>query len=125
MNKKGFTLVEVIGVLTLLTIIILVAFPSILGAMQKADKELDEATREMLIANAKSYWDDTTIRIEEENKTYCVTVKKLIKQNYTKTPISTVDSKKAQQLEDDFCVKTTYSSGKWNYTLVAECSSCS
>lgn len=121
MNKKGFTLVEVIGVLTLLSIIVLVAFPSILGAMKKADDGMTEATTELLIANAKSYWDDTTVRLTTQN--YCVTVEKLIKQNYTKTPISTVDKEKSADIEKDYCVKATYSS-KWNYELTNDCGSC-
>lgn len=124
MNRRGFTLVEVIGVLTLLALIVLVAFPSILGAMQKADKEMNEATTEMIITNAKSYWEDTTTRVEQEGKTYCVTVKKLIQQNYTKTPISTVDKEKAKEIEDSYCVVAIYESNKWNYKFTTSCGSC-
>lgn len=123
MNKRGFTLVEIIGVLTLLALITLVAFPSILGVMQKADKGMDEATTEMLIANAKSYWDDTTVRVTSKN--YCVKVQTLIKQNYTKTPISTVDKDKAKEIEKDYCVTAKYASSKWNYELTKTCGTCS
>lgn len=122
MNKKGFTLVEVIGVLTLLSIIVLVAFPSILGAMQKADKEMDKATMQMLVANAKSYWNDTTIRVPEE--TYCVTVKKLIKQNYTKTPITTLDEETNVDIEENYCVVSIYETDKWVYKVTKQCESC-
>lgn len=123
MNRKGFTLVEVIGVLTLLALIVLVAFPSILGAMKKADEGMNEATNELLIANAKSYWADNTIRIEENGETYCVTIKELIQQNYTKTPISTVDSEEAKKIEDSYCVVAQYNSG-WDYELTDSCGAC-
>lgn len=122
MNKKGFTLVEVIGVLTLLTLVVLVAFPSILGAMNRTETQMNEATTTLLITNAKSYWNDNVIM--KNGTEYCVTVKKLIKQGYTKTPISTVDDDYEEQLENNYCVKANYNSSKWNYSLTNSCGSC-
>ena len=122
MNKKGFTLVEVIGVLTILTLIVLVAFPNILGAMNKTETKMNEATETLLITNAKNYWSDNVVM--KTGTTYCVYIKTLIRQNYTKTPISTVDKDYEEDLENNYCVTAKYSSSKWNYTLTKSCGSC-
>ena len=120
MNQKGFTLVEIIGVLTILTLIVLVAFPNILGAMTKTEEKMDEATETLLITNAKNYWNDTTIMAEGSN--YCVRIKTLIKQNYTKTPISTVKKEKEEELENTYCVTASHNGTKCVYQLTNTCS---
>lgn len=122
MNKSGFTLVEIIGVITILAIIVLVAFPNILGAMNKTESKMTEATRTLLITNAKSYWNDNVVM--KTNTTYCVYVRTLIKQNYTKTPISTVNKEYEKDLQDNYCVTATHRNSKWNYTLTESCGSC-
>ena len=124
MDKSGFTLVEIIGVIIILAIIVLIAFPSILGAMNKTETQMDEATETLLIANAKNYFSDNVVMID--NTSYCVSVKTLISQNYTKTPISTVDKTKSEDIEKNYYVKAAPDGKqkingvyvyKWKYTL--------
>ena len=116
MNKKGFTLVEVIGVITILALVIMVAFPNILGAMSKTEAEMNEATETLLITNAKNYWSENVTMISETN--YCVSVQTLISLNYTKTPISTVDKTYAEEIETSYYVKATKNgTNKWTYSL--------
>lgn len=122
MNRNGFTLVEVIGVLTILTLVIIVAFPNILSAINKTEEKMDNATTTLLIANAKSYWSDNVIMKTDTD--YCVKIDTLINQNYTKTPISTVDETYEQTLKNNYCVTAEYA-GSWNYNLTTSCGECS
>ena len=118
MNKRGFTLVEIIGVLTILALVILVAFPNILGAMQKTNEQMNEATETLLITNAKNYWSENVTMIAGTN--YCVSIQTLISENYTKTPISTVDTDYAEELATSYYVKATKVNNteyKWTYSL--------
>lgn len=118
MRENGFTLVEIIAVLIILAIIVLVAFPNILSSITKTNEKMDDATKELLITNAKSYWSDNNLLVEEDGSTECVTVKKLVEENYTKTPIATAKSGESETIIDSWTVKATrVSSSKWTYEV--------
>lgn len=118
MRENGFTLVEIIAVLIILAIIVLVAFPNILSSITKTNEKMDDATKELLITNAKSYWSDNNLLVDEAGSTECVTVKKLVEENYTKTPIATAKSGESETIIDSWTVKATrVSSSKWTYEV--------
>ncbi len=108
MSKKGFTLVELLGVLVLLSVIVVVAFPSILGTIQGTKKQIDDATERLLIANARSYVTDT-----EPAASGCVTVHTLIEEAYTETPIANQDSEKSETIANYWSVSYEYQNGKY------------
>jgi prepilin-type N-terminal cleavage/methylation domain len=115
MNRKGFTLVELISVLVVLALIVLVAFPNILKAIQNTDSVMNEATKELLLANSKSYFQDNFDY--NETKSECVNVSKLVKENYTKSPISSVKPENSKKIEEEWSVSVKYTGGKWVYTV--------
>ena len=86
MNNKGFSLVELIAVLVLLALIIGLAMPAILNAFRSSDDRIEEAEKELLFANARSYFSDTHGVLED--KRYCVKISTLVYENYTKEPIA-------------------------------------
>lgn len=55
MNKKGFTLVELLGVLVLLSIVMLIAIPNITSILEKNKREtyLSDATKLIALAKTK------------------------------------------------------------------------
>lgn len=55
MNKKGFTLVELIGVVVILGLIALVAFPALLNQINDSKKQVSDSQKEIIISAAKSY----------------------------------------------------------------------
>lgn len=55
MNKKGFTLVELIGVVVILGLIALVAFPALLNQIKDSKKQVSDSQKEIIISAAKSY----------------------------------------------------------------------
>lgn len=111
MNRKGFTLVELLAVLVLLSVIVLVAFPSILNTIKKTDETLDSATEALLIANAKSYANDLT-----STTATCVNISTLVEEGYTESPIANTDSEKSETIETSWSVTFRFDSSTWKYT---------
>lgn len=103
MSKKGFTLVELLGVLVILAVIVLVAFPNILSAFKKTDTKMNEATKTLLETNARSYV------TAKGGKVSCVNISTLIEEDYTATPIANVSKEKATEIETSWSVALTYS----------------
>lgn len=59
MNKKGFTLVELLSVVVIMAIIMALAFPSIQGLISSNKQKKYEAYEKSMTEYAKAYYDDT------------------------------------------------------------------
>ena len=55
LNRKGFTLVELLAVLVLLTVIMRIAIPSLTSTLERTAKSQNEARYKMIEANAEQY----------------------------------------------------------------------
>ncbi|MBE6161277.1 MAG: type II secretion system protein [Firmicutes bacterium] len=85
-NKKGFTLVELLAVIVVLAIIILVAMPNVLSAMDKARRNalVTEASEFAKIAQA-AYSDDAMnggLTTGNSETGYCYSMDYLINKGY-------------------------------------------
>ena len=58
MNKKGFTLVELLGVIVILGIIALISIPPILNQMASSEQSIDEATLRVVYSAGSLYLDE-------------------------------------------------------------------
>lgn len=58
MNNKGFTLVELLAVLIILTAIMGVAIPSISSSLERTKAKQDKAKEDMLLSYAEEYVTD-------------------------------------------------------------------
>ena len=58
MNNKGFTLVELLAVLIILTVIMGVAIPSISSSLERTKDKQNKAKEEMLLSYAEEYVTD-------------------------------------------------------------------
>ena len=58
MNKKAFTLVELLGTIILLSIIALIALPSVLSLLTSSQKEINESYKSAVINAARNYVND-------------------------------------------------------------------
>jgi len=111
-NKKGFTLVELLAVIVVLAIIILVAMPNVLSAMDKARRNalVTEASEFAKIAQA-AYSDGAmngTLTTSSEIG-YCYSMKYLIANGYM--------DKKTGTNDDGSVLLTVDSSGKVDYKV--------
>ena len=58
MNNKGFTLVELIAVLVILTVIMTIALPSISSSMERTKVKQDNQKKAMLVSYSEMYVTD-------------------------------------------------------------------
>ena len=83
MKNKGFTLVEIMGVIVILAVLVLVAVPSVISVSHKIKDKLYEDKRSMILNAARLYAQDHMEDIE--NATYMdIYVKTLVRNNYLK-----------------------------------------
>lgn len=69
LNNKGFTLVELLGVIVLLAIVITIAVPSIQGITKKVKQNMLETKMKLILEEAKMYGQDHMADIIEDQKT--------------------------------------------------------
>ena len=55
MNKKGFTLVELLGVIVILVVIMTITFSVFTGSKHGAEDSIDEAIETMIKESSKKY----------------------------------------------------------------------
>lgn len=74
LNKKGFTLVELLAVVVILLAISVVAVSSISAAIDRNNAKRDKATEKILVGYAKLYADEYANTLDDD----CVNVSELI-----------------------------------------------
>jgi len=84
MNKKGFTLVELISAISIMLLITIISVPAVISLLSKSDEKYNETIKSQLISYAKTYMKDNEhINNLEEGYLYCVLVKDLTDENFT------------------------------------------
>lgn len=120
MNKKGFTLTELLGVIVILAIIAIIAFPSVLGLLNSSQNETDEAMQNFAITAARNYVNDNMDSypkaLEGQTKTYSnLKIQTLLDEGYISS--TTISSEKnCEMLNDE--IKITSDSVKYSYKYV-------
>lgn len=120
MNKKGFTLAELLGVIVILAIIAIIAFPSVLGLLNSSQDETDEAMQNFAISAARNYVNDNMDAypkaLEDQTKTYNnLKVQTLINEGYISSTSINSD-KNCEMLNDE--IKITSDSVKYSYEYI-------
>ena len=91
MNNKGFTLLEMMGVLILLTVILMVVIPNITNTIKKSNLDQLKEYENTFCLGAKTY-------VREENITvtgnYTVTGSILVSKSYISSSLINPDTKK-------------------------------
>ena len=80
MNKKGFTLVELVGSVVILSLIAVLAFPALISMLNKGQKKVDDSVVNVVISAAKDCVNDYPNRDDYSN--VCTTVSNLCKRGY-------------------------------------------
>ncbi len=73
MNKKGFTLVELLGVVVILSIIMLIAIPNVTSVLEKNKRDTYIADAKKLISQAK--YEINNSNIEKPNSTQILKIR--------------------------------------------------
>ena len=105
MNKKGFTLIELVGSVVILAAMALIAFPALLSMLDRGQKDVDAKVRQLVENAAEEYVND---HIDNYNNP--VTVCTLLDEGY----VSTTFYKKYQEDIEHATVKITKAT-KYSY----------
>ena len=113
-NNKGFTLVELLTVVLILTLLVLLVWPNISNSVDNKKSDIDNLTLNIIEEATKLYISDNKDGFPEvEGNTYCVPLKQLINQDYLKDNIEY----SKEDISDIKTMKVFYDDG-FNYVLV-------
>ena len=119
--KKGFTLIEMIGVMVILSLLLAFVMPNVINYVKKGGDIKDKATKEILYTAAKKYMKDNKGDFKEDiHNTYCINIKDLSEQGYVESPIILSSSNKDITKDTSTSVKVTYDK-KYKYDLEENC----
>ena len=120
MLKKGFTLVELVGVVIILGLIAIIAFPPILNAIRESRGTVSDASKEILYSATSQYVNENSNDFPRVNgNTFCVTLEKLVQGEYL--PTNVYDSISGEEIPLTSTVEIKYEQDKFNYNLNNEC----
>ena len=91
MKNRGFTLVELLGVIIIIALLSLIIFPNIISSFFEVSNKLDDATKILVIEAAKDYYANNRNNIEKID--YCVTVSNLQSEGLLAYDIKNSDGK--------------------------------
>lgn len=118
--KKGFTLVELIGVIIILGLIILIALPPILNAIREKESEISEASEEIIYNATSLYVGDNSNSFPRVNgNTFCVTLDTLTQGDYL--PDVVYDAVSGDEVPLTNTVEVKYEQDRFSYNLNNEC----
>ena len=108
MKNKGYTLLELLGVIVILAILVTLVFPSVINFIKSSNDKKDKLTTDLIISATESYIKDNSNQYSAIfGNTYCIPLDILVGLNYLDDDI----------VEDEKSVKVTYE-GKFEYEIV-------
>lgn len=112
--KKGFTLVELLGTITLLGLLMLVAYPAIMNQIEKKQNEVDDAKMKLIESGTEDYLTShqNTYPYRVGNA-YCILLSDIVEENKIAVDISDVKQKGIQVVMGDHY--------QYSYHLVDTC----
>lgn len=118
--KKGFTLLELIGAVTILGIIALLAFPPILNLINSSKKDISEATKNLIFIATDSYINQNINDFPKTNgKIYCIKIKDLVTSDLLTDNLRDAETNEKIDLNDEIEIK--YSRNEFSYSLNNDC----
>ena len=95
--KKGFTLVELIGVVIILGMIALLAFPPLLNMLRDTNAEISKVNETLLLTAADQYINQYQNDFpKEDGNVYCITYGDLIKEELISSSIPNKDGQSVE-----------------------------
>lgn len=131
--KKGFTLIELICVITILGLIALIAIPTINNMINKSREESYDEQLDTIIDAARTYMSANSLELPPQNtgESECVSIKKLqaegiIEEGEIENPCykscsGKDDVDKTNEFFTGSGVEVRWNGAKYTYTYVASC----
>lgn len=120
--KKGFTLIEVVGVIVLLAIIMLIAFPTITSLVGNTKNQISDATLRLINTAADDYMENGNYFITD-GRDYCFTLSELATEGFLTTPLKDVMTGEDVDLTQKIIININEVNGslKKEYHLAKNC----
>ena len=120
MKNKGFSLIELLGVITILAIIAVIIVPVANKTMKEAREKADKSQQKLVIDAAKLWVNDNSNLLSDEvGDVYTLSVQAIQESNYL-TQRQLKDLNNTQEL-NNACIKITSEEHKYSYEFVKEC----
>jgi len=88
MNRKGFTLVELLGVIIILSLLMLIVLPRITNSTRNSSAKTDKVTEQLIFDAAALYLNDNEGDYNKiEGSVYCIDLNDLVNSDYLKSPL--------------------------------------
>ena len=112
MNKKGFTLPELLGVIILISLIGIISFSKITNRINNSKDDITEAQKKIILTATDLYIDNHKLYYEEkEGNIYCVLVQALIDEDYLSYPVLDASG---EEINYNTKIKASYLNGNFN-----------
>lgn len=122
MKNKGFTLVELIGVIVIIAIIAAISFQAINNRIKSSEKKLWETQENNIIEAAKKYMLDNSNLDEDHVNTICVKVSSLQTAGYLENGKIIDPKTKAEVNKVGYVsIKYNFDTNQYNYYYTAIC----
>ena len=87
-NNKAFTLVELMGVITVIALISVLVSPNIINQIRSSKNRVDKVTEKLIFSAADLYLDENKYRFPlNDGAAYCITLRDLVDDGKLQEPI--------------------------------------
>lgn len=119
MKKNGFTLIELLGVIVILAVVLLLAFPPILDQIKKSKNELSESMKKVILSAAEVYVDENKNNFPKtDGNIYCVTLQTLVDNNHLREPLIDANN---QEIELTNKIEVKVENNQYKYKINNSC----
>lgn len=120
MKANGFTLVEILGVVVILSLIVILAFPSIIENIRKSEKELSDASMLLIESATDIYINNNKIDYPDKvGNTYCIKLDTLVKSGHLRKPV--IDVTTGEEIKLENIVQVVLNNDENEYKIVTTC----
>jgi len=110
MKENGFTLVEMLTVIIIISLLALLVIPQITNSVNNYKDETDELSLSVITSAAKLYIQDYEINFEDN---LCINIVELVDKGYLKRPVEY----KEENITDTYSLKVINNKG-YEYELI-------
>lgn len=117
MKNKGFTLIELMGVIIIIALVTLIATPNIVNQINTTSNEVSKTQLAIIEAAADNYLSNHTSQYPATaGRVYCLTLQELIEDNMLIDPI--VDVQTQEIISNDRVLQATVKNTTYEYKLL-------
>ncbi len=117
MKNKGFTLVELLGVIIILSVIALITFVTVSGTIKDSKEQLYDAQIELIIMGAKTWASSNVFKLPENDKeSITITLLQLKQSGFVESDITNPIT--GELFSDNLQIKITKIDNNYKYEVI-------